>query len=115
MSENPPKTRHKRLETLNLVSFTHRDSEGRVDLEVVGRTLDLSSGGILLEIPQPVPSGNREVEVTLGIRENVLHITGDIVHQRDLDDGNVGLGIAFRNLSEADSRIITNFLNEAEE
>jgi len=49
LNEERPKTRHKRLETLNLVSLSHRDPDGRVDLEIVGRTLDLSEGGILLE------------------------------------------------------------------
>ncbi len=115
LSQNPPKTRPKRLETLNLVSFTHRDSDGRVDLEVVGRTLDLSKGGILLEISQPVPSENRQVEVTLGIRDSVIQVNGEIVHQRELQDDNIGLGIAFRNLSESDARIIGDFLREDEE
>ena len=115
MTEKRPKPRHKRLETLNLVSLSHKDEDGRVDLEIVGRTLDLSEGGILLECSQPVPSGNKEVEVVLGIREHVIKVTGDIVHARDLADGNIGLGIAFKDLSADDARVITDFMNEDEE
>lgn len=115
MSDGQSKTRHKRLETLNLVSLSHKDPEGRVDLEIVGRTLDLSEGGILLECSQMVPSDNKEVEVILGIREHVIKVTGDIVHMRDLEDGNIGLGIAFRNLSTEDARIISHFMSEDEE
>jgi hypothetical protein len=107
--------RNKRLESLNLVSFTHKDPEGRVDLEVVGRTLDLSEGGIFLEIPHLVPAGNTEVDVTLGIQEHVINTTGEIVHQRELENGHIGLGIAFRNLSAEDSHIINRFLGEADE
>lgn len=107
-----PKPRHKRLETLNLVSLSHRDTDGRVDLEIVGRTLDLSEGGILLECSQPVPSENNEVEVIIGIREHVIQTKGDIVHMRELEDGNVGLGIAFKELSDRDARIITDFMSE---
>lgn len=112
MTEKSQKLRNKRLETLNLVSFTHKDSEGRVDLEVVGRTLDLSEGGIFLEIPQFVPAGNTEVDVTLGIREHVINTAGEIVHQRELSNGHFGLGIAFKDLSSEDSHIINRFLVE---
>ncbi|MDF1537090.1 MAG: PilZ domain-containing protein [bacterium] len=104
------KSRHKRLESLNLVSLSHRDDKGQVDLEVVGRTLDLSEGGILLEIHQPLPSENRMVEVTLGIREHVIQTTGEIVHQRKLESGHIGLGIAFRKISKENAAVITDFL-----
>jgi hypothetical protein len=97
------------------VSFTHKDPDGRIDLEVVGRTLDLSEGGIFLEIPHPVPTGSTEVDVTLSIREQVINALGDIVHQRELENGHFGLGIAFKDLPEEDSRVINNFLNEDEE
>jgi c-di-GMP-binding flagellar brake protein YcgR len=109
------KSRHKRLETLNLVSLSHKDEKGEVDLELVGRTLDLSEGGILLEIHQPLPSENRAVEVTLGIKEEVIQTTGEVVHQRELESGSIGLGIAFREISDEDAAVITRFLDEDEE
>jgi hypothetical protein len=112
LTEKPKQSRTRRLETLNLVSFTHKDPAGRVDLESVGRTLDLSEGGILLEIPQPVPAGNTEVDVTLGIRDHVINTLGEIVHQRELENGNYGIGIAFKNLSEEDSKVVIKFLGE---
>ena len=115
MNEQRPKPRNKRLETLNLVSLSHKDPDGRVDLEIVGRTLDLSEGGILLECSRSVPSDNNEVEVILGIREHVIKVTGEIVHTRDLDGENIGLGIAFKDLSPDDARIISEFMSEDEE
>ncbi len=114
MSQGSSKSRHKRLETLNLVSLSHKDDKGQLDLEVVGRTLDLSEGGILLEIHQPLPSENRMVEVTLGIKEHVVQTMGEIVHQRELDSDHIGLGIAFRDISEEDAEVITRFLAEDE-
>jgi hypothetical protein len=112
LTEKFKKSRTRRLETLNLVSFIHRDADDRVDLQSVGRTLDLSEGGILLETPQPVPAGNNVVDITLGIREHVIHTLGEIVHQRVLENGNFGIGIAFSNLSSEDSLAIKNFLDE---
>lgn len=109
------KSRHKRLETLNLVSLSHKDDNGEVDLELVGRTLDLSEGGILLEIHQPLPSENRTVEVILGIRERVVQTVGEVVHQRELESGTIGLGIAFRDITDEDAAVITRFLGEDEE
>ena len=104
--------RLKRLESLNLVSFSHKDTEGRTDLETAGRTLDLSEGGILLEIPAALPSTSDEVEVTLGIRDEVIKARGKIIHQRELDNGRFGVGISFIGLSERDSGIIARFLQE---
>ena len=104
--------RDKRFETLNLVALIHRDAEGRVDLETVGRTLDLSEGGILLEMPEAVPQGNNEVWVTLGIRNHVFEATGQIVHQRLLENGNLAIGISFRNLPSQWSEVIAEFLRE---
>ena len=112
MSKRRPIPRDKRLETLNLVSLSHKDPDGRVDLEIVGRTLDLSVGGILLECSQPVPSENNEVEIILGIQEHVIKVVGEIIHTRELDDGNVGLGISFKDLSSEDADIITDFMSE---
>lgn len=102
--------RQKRLETINPASFLHRDDEGNVDLEVAGRTLDLSVGGILLEIPQLVPSTNREVEITLGIHEMLVQVLGEIVHQRELDNGHIALGISFKDISDQDITVISDFL-----
>lgn len=104
--------RNKRFETLNLVSLIHRDAEGRVDLEAVGRTLDLSEGGILLEIPDPVPRGNNEVWLTLGIRDHVFEATGQIVHQRQLENGNLAIGISFKDLPAQWSQVIARFLQK---
>jgi hypothetical protein len=95
--------------------LSHKDQNGHVDLEIVGRTLDLSEGGILLECSQAVPSENKEVEVILGSREHVIKVKGEIVHMRDLEDGNIGLGIAFRDLSADNARIINGFMSEGEE
>ncbi len=112
MSETTLKDRQKRFESLNLVSFTHRSPDGKIDLEVVGRTLDLSIGGILLEISPEIPSENTEVEVTLGIRDNVIQATGEIVHQRELENGHFGLGISFKNISDENIKTLLEFLEE---
>jgi len=108
------KPRLKRLETVNLVSFSHYAPEGHVDLETAGRTLDLSEGGIMLEIPNPLPSTAREVELTLGIQDNIIKARGAIIHQRELENGHFGLGIRFDQVADEDLLIITEFLSEEE-
>ncbi len=101
--------RPRRFESLNLVSLSHKDSEGRTDMESVGRTLDLSKGGILLELPSALPSPNEEVEITLGIKNKVIRAKGRIVHQRQLENGHFGLGISFIDLDEEDIQFISEF------
>jgi hypothetical protein len=50
------------------------------------------------------------VEVILGIKDHVVQTMGEIVHQRELDSGHIGLGIAFRDISNEDAEVITRFL-----
>ncbi|TNF48910.1 PilZ domain-containing protein, partial [bacterium] len=75
--------------------------------ESVGRTLDLSKGGILLELPSALPSPNEEVEITLGIKNNVIRVKGRIVHQRQLENGHFGLGISFIEMDEKDAEFFS--------
>ncbi|MFV1957218.1 MAG: PilZ domain-containing protein [bacterium] len=112
MSEKELKVRLKRLETVNFVSFSHYAPEGHIDLETAGRTLDLSEGGILIEIPNPLPSTATEVELRLGIQENIVTVRGAILHQRELDNGHFGLGIRFDEITDEDLSVITAFLAE---
>jgi hypothetical protein len=112
LSEKKFVGRSKRLESINLVSLSHKDTEGRTDMESIGRTLDLSKGGILLELPSALPSPNEEVEITLGIRDKVIRAKGKIVHQRQLDNGHFGLGISFHDLEEDDAQVISDFFTE---
>ena len=53
--------------------------------------------------------------VILGIREHVIRVKGDIVHMRELEGGNIGLGIAFKDLGSDDARIIADFMTSDEE
>ncbi len=106
--------RKKRLESLNLVSFSHLGTDGKPDLEGVGRTLDLSEGGILLEITSKIPSSEELLDVTIGIRQNIVKVHGRIVHQRPLPNGNFALGVSFTDLSPTDRQTINTFL-EAED
>lgn len=112
MSEKELKPRLKRLETVNLVSLSHYAPEGHIDLETAGRTLDISEGGILIEIPNSLPSTATEVELRLGIQEDIVTVRGAILHQRELDNGHFGLGIRFDNISDEDLSVITAFLVE---
>ncbi len=104
--------RLKRLETLNIVSFSHVDAQGEHDLEGVGRTLDLSKGGILLEVTRPIPPEIQKVELALAIKNRVIVIKGEVLHQRKLENDLIGLGISFRDISEADRHYIAQFLLE---
>ena len=112
MSEKKFVGRSKRFESINLVSLSHKDTEGRTDMESVGRTLDLSKGGILLELPSALPSPNEDVEITLGIKNKIVRTRGRIVHQRQLDNGHFGLGISFIDLDDDDAEVISEFTIE---
>ncbi len=114
MTERILQERKKRLESLNLVSFSHRGKDGKLDLEGVGRTLDLSEGGVLLEVTTSVPDLSEVLDVTLGIRQDILKAHGRIVHQRQLPNGHFALGLSFTDLSPDGRSLITRFLEQEE-
>lgn len=114
MTDKNRQERKKRLESLNLVSFSHRGKDGKLDLEGVGRTLDLSEGGILLEVTSSVPQISEVLDITIGIRQDIIKVHGRIVHQRQMDNDHFAVGLSFTDLSPTGRSIITRFLEQEE-
>jgi hypothetical protein len=99
MSEAEDKRSDKRLHRFYLTIMTGYDEHGEFDIASVGRTMDISEGGIKMEVPAGVDFHLR-VGVTLGVEDDVMKLDGDVVHLRKKDDGDMELGVQFTNMSE---------------
>ncbi len=101
-----------RIKKLNLVQVSRFNEEGfRADL-ATGRTLDISHGGIRLELNHPLPLRS-VVGLTLAIVGEIVEVSGTVVYLEVLDDEICVMGIQFANLGEKAKRVIDACVVEA--
>jgi len=103
--------RSPRFESLNLVQCSV-STPGGEEIGCLGRTLDLSENGILLEIAQSmpsIPSLPDMVHLTIAIEDHIMETDGKIVHQKYEGTSPVA-GIEFTSLSPEDRQHISGFL-----
>jgi hypothetical protein len=72
------KRRHERIESLNL-SYICLDENDNIVKQGMGRTLNLSEAGILLETYFPIEP-EHTVLLTIGLREELIDIKARLIH-----------------------------------
>jgi len=96
-----------RPEALNLLDYLVVDAQGRQGEYSMGRTLNVSKGGILMETHIPLPVG-QQVMITIGLENNLVDIMGRIVYAT-YDAGMHQNGIEFFHVAENDRRILERY------
>lgn len=93
------KRRHVRIRSLNL-SHVFATDDGDTAMQGMGRTLNLSESGMLLETTFDVPMGE-PLTFTLGLEDELLELSGYAVYSKPVGAGRYETGIEFTNI-EAD-------------
>ena len=101
-----------RIKNLNLVQVSRFNEEGSQADLATGRTLDISQGGIRLELYHPLPLRTL-VALTLALGETLIEIQGKVVYLEEIDEERCAMGIQFRNMNEADRQALDNYLDQA--
>jgi c-di-GMP-binding flagellar brake protein YcgR len=107
-SEN--KRKHDRIQSLNL-SYICLDEDENIVKQGMGRTLNISESGILLETHFPIEPEHM-VQLTISLEEDLLDIKGKPVHVRSSGQGKYEIGIQFVELDQGASQIIKEFVSE---
>ncbi len=101
---------HPRLASLNLVDYIHLDESGYPEYEDVGRTIDLSEGGILLECNRIFAIGSL-FELQIAVHDTLIKAKGKVAHTEVVPGTDkFDIGLVFVNLSAPDSEQIHRFL-----
>jgi hypothetical protein len=87
------KRKYPRISSLNL-SYVCLDENNEIIKQGMGRSLNVSESGILLETHFPIDD-QLIVTLTLGLEEDLVDIKGRPVHTRINDDGKYEVGIEF--------------------
>ena len=98
-----------RVNTLNLISFECRDADGLVIQQGMGRTINLSEAGILLETHVPLAL-DMSVNMSIGFEEDLGEIEGKVVHCKPSQQETFETGIKFISPDEAQMTVIRRFI-----
>ncbi|MGD9042918.1 MAG: PilZ domain-containing protein [Desulfobacterales bacterium] len=111
------KRKHARFDSLNL-SYVCLDENNQIIKQGMGRTLNLSESGILLETHFPIDK-NHTVTLTLGLGEDLVDIKGRPVHIRTNTGGKYEVGIEFTKpdpkACQSLKKFVDAFQNQTEE
>ncbi len=91
--------RHIRIDSLNLSHITVAE-EGEIVYQGMGRTLNVSESGILLETKYQMPLGD-ELAISIGFEDDLLELKGHAVFTKETRPGMQETGIEFVDIDSA--------------
>ena len=103
------KRKHERIKSLNL-SYICLDEDENIIKQGMGRTLNISESGILLETHFPIEP-NHLIQLTISLEEDLLDLRGKPVHVRSSDEGKYEIGIQFIDLDKDASKLLKKFIS----
>ena len=110
--QTAPERRHPRIQKLNLVQISRFDEEGfRADL-ATGRTLNLSYGGMRLELHHALPLRSI-VSLTLALDNDLVDVRGKVVYLEEIDEERCAMGIEFVDLAAESRRLLDRYVDNA--
>jgi len=101
VSEKDERRKWKRIPAEHLVSYIHFDEQMIPDDVGMARTLDLSEGGILLEMAHDLEEGS-PLEIKMVSGDKTLRARGTIAHSQRLSSGRWRVGLGFTDIAEGD-------------
>ena len=103
------KRKHPRIKTYNLVSYVCIDDEGNEIDEGIGKIMNVSLGGILLETIKPI--GMQDILLMIvGIDDEMIDMKGRVVYCGTEDSGVFQAGIQFLEFKEQIQPFVTNLI-----
>jgi len=106
--------RFPRIRSLNLLSYVCLDEDDNPVQQGMGRTLDVSEGGILMETHTSIDT-RYILFLSLGLGDNVADIKGRVVYSRKNQIGKVESGIEFEEETELQRQIVRKYLSAFKE
>jgi hypothetical protein len=107
---NEEKRKHTRIDSLHLLNYVF--SEGSDDDEAtqgMGRTLNVSESGILLETHSPI-AAESIISLTIGFEEDVVDIKGKVIYTKKNENNMNESGIAFFEVGAKANEILKKYI-----
>ena len=107
------KRKHARINSLN-PSYVCLDENNQVIKQGMGRSLNVSESGILLETHFPIDD-QHIVRMTLGLEEDLIDVKGRPVHTRMNDAGKYEVGLEFVKSDAKTRKALKKFIDTYQE
>ncbi|MBF0227089.1 MAG: phosphoribosylaminoimidazolesuccinocarboxamide synthase [Desulfobacterales bacterium] len=106
--------KHERLETQNLISYSVLDSKSNIVIERgMGRTLNVSEGGILLETHFPIEL-ELMLSLSIGLKDEMISLSGRVIFSRKIGDASYQTGVEFFPPDERSIPVLQRFIKQFE-
>ena len=103
--------KHPRIKTENLISYIGIDDSGNEVEQGVGKTIDISIGGILIETNKLIASKDILL-TTVGTKDKISNISGKVVYRWAEDSGMFLTGIQFIEHNEENRLFIISLIKD---
>lgn len=103
-----------RIHALNLISYDCLDESGQVIMQGMGRTLNVSEGGILLETHVQIEP-QTDVLLSIGLEDDLIEIKGKVITSKPGKEAKFESGIQFLKVGEAEFVILKLYITAFKE
>ncbi len=103
------KRKDPRIPSSNLISYVVRDEKDQGIMQGMGRTLNVSEGGILLETHVHLDP-HYMVTVTIALEDELVEFKGRITHSTKCEDWGFKSGIMFMEMNEEKRRYLRQYV-----
>ncbi len=101
--------KYNRFESFKLISYICLDDNNKTINQGMGRTLNVSKGGILLETHLPIDT-QYVISLAIGIDEELVDIKGKVVYCTEGKDEMFESGIEFLEFGETALQILNKYI-----
>ena len=100
---------HTRIEALNLIAYECTDESGQMVLRGMGRTLNVSEGGILLETHVQIEQ-QYDALLSIGLENELIDIKGKFVGSKPGKVDKFESGIKFLEIGEKELAVLKLYI-----
>lgn len=104
------KRKHSRVDSICLLNFVRLDENAKATMQGMGRTINVSASGIMLETHLAFDEGDR-VDVVVGLKEDMVPIRGKVVFTRAIATGRFQSGIQFLAVEAAPAATLQRYID----
>ena len=101
--------KHKRVKTENLISYVAGEMGAGWTSHCIGRTLNVSQSGILIETLSPITSEFVAI-MTTDINNNLIEIKGSLIYCREISSNIYQAGICFIGTAEDITKFVVQLI-----
>ena len=103
------KRKHSRVDSIYLLSYVNLDENDKELVQGMGRTINVSESGIMLETHVAFKENDR-VDVVVGIKEDMVTIRGKVIFTRTTETGRYQSGIEFLTIEDASLETLRRYI-----